>query len=161
MSEASYTEVAASISAASVYDGSVEGVLDEDRLKCDRCGRLFNSQRGLSLHQRKAHALEYHLKHVPKVRKARWSHDERVLVAREEIRLLEVGVVNVNFKLAALFTQRSLVALKSVRLISLYAIGCRDVRQNSPCPPKPPALNLTTLRPDSRRHMNRPASWRR
>ena len=54
MSEASYTEVAASISAASVYDGSVEGVLDEDRLKCNRCGRLFNSQRGLSLHQRKA-----------------------------------------------------------------------------------------------------------
>ena len=144
MSEASYTEVTASTSTASVHDGSEEGVPDEDRLKCDRCGRLFNSQRGLSLHQRKA--LEYHFMHVQKVRKARWSHDERVLVAREEIRLLEVGVINVNFELVALFTQRSLDALKSVQRTAAY-IAVRD-RLRGSAPEQPPPAKAASPQSD-------------
>ena len=70
MSNTQFTEVAASQSAAGLSDGSEEGAPNEGRLTCDRCGRPFNTQRGLSLHQRKAHALEYHLMHVPNVRKA-------------------------------------------------------------------------------------------
>ena len=61
------------------------------------------------------HAVEYHLLHVPNVSKARWSHDEHVLVAREEIQLREAVVTNVNFELAASFMQRLLDAIKCIR----------------------------------------------
>ena len=115
------------------------------RLECDKCGRPFNTQRGLSLHQRKAHAIEYHLMHVPKVRKARWSHDERVLVAREEIRLLGEGSSNVNFELAATFTQRSLDAIKSVRRTAAY-VAIRD-RLTGRAPDQTPPTRTTNAQP--------------
>ena len=86
--------------------------------------------------------------HVPKVRKARWSHDERVLVAREEIWLLEVGATNVNFELAALFTQRSLDALKSVRRTAAYIAVCDRLRGRAPDQP-PPAQATSTQSDDS------------
>ena len=82
---------------------SEDGASDEEGLtRCPECHRHFGSQRGLSIHRRTAHPKEYNLENVPKERKkARWDHEEMVLLPRREIDLLATGGrLNVNKCLA-------------------------------------------------------------
>jgi hypothetical protein len=60
---------------------------------CEKCTRLFKGQRGLSLHQRRAHPSDYHAKHqvLPKV-KARWISEESRRMAEHEASLLLSGI---------------------------------------------------------------------
>ena len=61
---------------------------DVSLARCPDCLRQFATKRGLSIHRRSAHPEEYHLENVPKERKkARWDHEEMVLLARREIHL--------------------------------------------------------------------------
>ena len=56
---------------------------------CELCGRQLSSKRGMSQHQRFAHAEQYHRDNVPKVLRRGCDQEECVLVAREELRLVE------------------------------------------------------------------------
>ena len=65
---------------------------DVSLARCPDCLRHIATKRGLSIHRRSAHPEEYHLENVPKDRKkARWDHEEMVLLARRQINLLEAG----------------------------------------------------------------------
>lgn len=84
--------------------------------QCRQCSRVFTSIRGLNVHRRSKHPLEYHEENVP-VRgpKVRWDHEELVLLAREKIRLRELGSRNMNQLLHAVFPHRTIESIKGVR----------------------------------------------
>ena len=87
---------------------------------CPECLRHFGSQRGLSLHRRRAHPEEYHLANVPKQRKkARWEHEEMVLLARTELEMQAAGQVNVK-RLAEAFPDRTYESIRGVRKYAAY-----------------------------------------
>lgn len=61
----------------------------------DCCTRAFeaNGRPGLERHKRFAHAVAFHDDHVPKQRrKARWDHEDEVLLARLEATLRDSGM---------------------------------------------------------------------
>ena len=65
---------------------------------CQECGRVFDSLRGQSQHRRQAHPDSYYdaaLAGIGARKKARWDHEESSLMAREEKRLLALGVANI------------------------------------------------------------------
>ena len=99
-----------------------EGADDVSLARCPDCLRQFATKRGISIHRRSAHPEEYHLENVPKERKkARWDHEEVVLLARREIDLLAAGGrLNVNKALAEAFPSRTLEASKGVRKRPAY-----------------------------------------
>ena len=109
---------------ASASNNRSEGGASDDvsLTRCPDCLRQFGSIRGLSQHRRRAHPEEYHLENVPKERKkARWDHEEMVLLARREIDLLAAGGrVNVNKCLTEAFPNRTLEAIKGVRKRPAY-----------------------------------------
>ena len=90
--------------------------------RCPDCLRQFATKRRLSIHRRSAHPEKYHLENVPKERKkARWGHEEMVLLACREIDLLAAGEkLNVNKALAEAFPSRTLEAIKGVRKRPAY-----------------------------------------
>lgn len=89
---------------------------------CQECGRIFDKLRGLSQHRRKAHPDTYGAAPDMPVarRKARWDREESVLMAREELRLLRLGVKNVNQELVKSVPGRTLEAIKGQRRSSAY-----------------------------------------
>ena len=95
---------------------------DVSLAQCPDCLRQFATKRGISIHRRSAHPEEYHLENVPKERKkARWDHEEVVLLARREIDLLAAGGrLNVNKALAEASPSRTLEAIKGVRKRPAY-----------------------------------------
>ena len=115
-------EVAASSSAANVEESSSEVATMQGHglFVCEWCGIPYGSRRGLSQHKRHAHATEYHLQCLPVFKKERWSHEETVLVAREEIRLSKAGVKSVNSDLFRKFCNRTADAIKSLRKSAKY-----------------------------------------
>ena len=77
--------------------------------------------RGLSQHRRRAHPQEYHAQNVPVAKlKARWDHEELLILARAEITLRLSGVRNVNQQLARITPGRTLEAIKGVRKSTKY-----------------------------------------
>ena len=90
--------------------------------RCPDCLRQFETKHGLSIHRRSAHPEKYHLENVPKERKkARWGHEEMVLLACREIDLLAAGEkLNVNKALAEAFPSRTLEAITGVRKRPAY-----------------------------------------
>ena len=89
---------------------------------CPDCLQQFTTSRGLSNYRCSAHPEEYHLEDVLKERKkARWDHEDRALLAHQEIDLLAAGGrVNVNKCLAETFPNRILEAIKGVRRRPAY-----------------------------------------
>ena len=88
---------------------------------CVVCQRSYKSKSSLGLHQR------YHANNIQQTVRQGWSHEERVLVAREEIRLGEVARVKgntsrirVNADLCRAFPHRSMDAVKCLRKTSVY-----------------------------------------
>ena len=113
---------------------------------CKLCGRRFPSRRGLSQHERKAHAESYHREHIPVVLRRGYSQEESVLVAREELRLVGIarakGVttrVNANADLCRAFPHRSLKSIKGLRKNVQYTLLVRrlehEERENPPTEP--------------------------
>ncbi|RLJ22762.1 hypothetical protein DJ031_00280 [bacterium endosymbiont of Escarpia laminata] len=97
-------------------------------LPCQVCGRSFGSQRGLSLHQRMKHPEWFHGVRIADVSRSGWSTDEMIVVAREEIRLVEAGKmvqgpnvkIRVNFDLFRKFPERTADAIKGLRKSEKY-----------------------------------------
>ncbi|CAB4037351.1 reverse transcriptase [Paramuricea clavata] len=84
---------------------------------CPDCGVGFKGDRGLNGHRRSAHPDVYHAARQPAARvKARWSHEELVLIARAELELRRTkprqGIVRA---LHSRFPDRSFEAIKCVR----------------------------------------------
>jgi hypothetical protein len=90
---------------------------------CERCTRSFKGQRGLSLHQRRAHPLEYHGTHQvgPRV-KARWISEESRRMAEHEasLRLSGVKPAGINKLLFEKFQKRSYEGMKGERRKDAY-----------------------------------------
>ena len=88
---------------------------------CPKCQRAFGSARGLSLHRRRAHPTEYHAQNVPVARqKARWDHEELLILARAEIIFRRSGVRNINQRLVQITPGRTLEGIKGVRKSTRY-----------------------------------------
>ena len=77
---------------------------------------MFKSKWGLTVHMHKMHEECFHAENVPEARvKPRWDDEELVLLAREEIRLIKIGVKNVNQELMKVLPHRSLQSIKGVQ----------------------------------------------
>src|SRR6218665_1964846 len=60
---------------------------------CAACQRTFTSKRGLSVHQRRAHPVEFHAAHQVEPReRPRWPAEERQRMAQMEANLLSSGI---------------------------------------------------------------------
>ncbi len=84
---------------------------------CPDCSNAFNSRMGLNVHRRVKHPDVYHAARQPAASvKARWSHEELVLVARAELEIRGTnppqGIVRV---LHSRFPDRTFEAIKSLR----------------------------------------------
>lgn len=95
-------------------------VTDDDPLReCCRTARSTGGQRGLSLHQRRKHAEEYHAARLPVQRsKARWDREEVLVLAAAESDIIraEGAVRNMNQRLLPkLGGRRTLEAIKRQR----------------------------------------------
>ena len=126
MASSNLQEVAASSSTTNVEEtfSKADTVQGHGLYVCEWCGIPYGSRRGLSQHKRHAHATEYHLECVPTFTKERWSHEETVLVAREEIRLSRAGVSSVNFNIFRKFRNRMADAIKCLRRSASYKAIC-------------------------------------
>ena len=90
-------------------------------LPCPDCGREFRGKAGVSQHRRRAHPEAYHKDHVPEQRKkARWVHEEKVLLARVEKNMVGLGLIVTNKAVAEQFPTRSFDAIKRVRQSAEY-----------------------------------------
>ena len=88
---------------------------------CPECSRAFGSGRGLSQHRRRAHPSEYHAENVPVARmKARWDHEELLILARTENVFRRSGVRNINQRLVQITPGRTLDSIKGVRKSKRY-----------------------------------------
>lgn len=106
-------------------------------LACRECGAAFTTQRGVSLHMRKRHFAAYNASIVTTRIKARWSDEEEYLMASCEVVLAQKGTKNLNTRLAELFKDRTLEAIKARRRSPRYRalvaeIGAREGADASP-----------------------------
>ena len=98
-------------------DGASEQRTDDDMYTCPECDNAFNSKGGLNVHRRVNHPDVYHAARQPAARvKARWSHEELVLLALAELEIRRTnppqGVLRV---LHSRFPDRTFEAMKSLR----------------------------------------------
>ena len=95
---------------------------------CEYCKVTYQTSRSLALHQRDKHPEAYHASNIPQEIKARWSDEEKVLVAREELRLVaaarrrdrSASRIYVNADLCRAFPHRSLESIKGLRKQRAY-----------------------------------------
>ena len=88
------------------------------------CGREFRGKAVVSQHRRRAHKEAYHKDHVPEQRKkARWVYEEKVLLARTEKNMVELGLYVTSKTLAVQFPSRSSEAIKKMRQTVGFAYG--------------------------------------
>ena len=84
-------------------------------IPCLHCPRTFTSQRGCSLHTRRAHPIEYSQSAKPADRtRARWSNEELRRVAEAEVELTKASVPFINQALQKLFPERTCESIKSM-----------------------------------------------
>ena len=95
------------------------------RVVCQECGRQFASQRGLGVHRQRAHPVEYN-RGIRLPRKLRWTDEERMVMAAEEVRALNSGVVFINQHLSHVFPHRTLEAIKKARQTEEYRALVRE-----------------------------------
>ncbi len=103
-------------------------------LTCPNCSMVFKSQRGLSVHERRMHPVQYHSERIPRQRiKARWSTEEKYLLAKTEVALERQNLRFMNQELAKRFPARSVESIKCQRKQAAYKQLLEDVRaqQNS------------------------------
>ena len=91
---------------------------------CDLCNRVFKTKRGVGVHRRAAHAVEFHAARVEErltnAVKVRWVDEEVEALARAEAVLLRGGARYINASLAQEFPERSLEAIKGMRRSGRY-----------------------------------------
>ena len=88
---------------------------------CPERQRAFGSARVLSQHRHQAHPTENHAQNMPVARqKARWDHEELLILARVEIIFRRSGVRNINQQLVKITPGQTLEAIKGVRKSMCY-----------------------------------------
>ena len=118
---------------------------------CGECGKEFQTQRNLSQPQRLSHPEYYHAKNIPHVVRQGWSHEECVLVAREELRLVEAGKakglttrIRVNADLCRVFPHRLMDYIKGLIKQDAYlALRSKLDSMNKEAPPADPLESPT------------------
>ena len=90
---------------------------------CGSCRRTFKTFTGMRVHERSQHPAEFHSGLAAGHRtgnKRRWSYEEKVMVAREELKLLEHSERSINLTLALAFPDRTFEAIKCLRKNPAY-----------------------------------------
>ena len=111
---------------------------------CSSCCSSFGSLRGLRVHERRRHPADYHAGLAIGHRtgtKRRWGHEEKVLVARQELLFEADGKGNLNSRLAMTFPSRSFESIKSLRKIPAYRALLDGIRNNTPAGPTRPSAS--------------------
>lgn len=101
----------------------------------------FKGKKGLGVHIRRAHPVEANAAiNIDRV-KARWSEEETKLLAKEEARATNSGIVNMNQHLLNVFPKRTLESIKGKRraeaykqLVQEYVRGRTDEEVETPIP---------------------------
>ena len=102
---------------------------------CSSCRRVFGTFMGLRQHERRTHPADYHAGLAIGHRtgnKRRWEHEEKVLVAREELRLRKISQVNLNARIAVALPNRTLEAIKCLRRNPAYRAMLDDMESSLP-----------------------------
>ena len=90
-------------------------------LPCLDCGREFRGKAGVSKHRRRAHKEAYHKDHVPEQwKKARWVYEEKVLLAKVEKNMVELGLTITSKTTAEQFPSCSSESIKKMRQPAEY-----------------------------------------
>ena len=90
-------------------------------LPCPDCGREFRGKAGVSQHRRRAHQEAYHKDLMPEQRKkARWVYEEKVLLARTEKNVVELGLNVTSKTMAEQFPSRSSESIKKMWQMAEY-----------------------------------------
>lgn len=100
----------------------VQGPSSAVGFMCPDCSRSFATKRGLGVHSRAKHAVEYHSRELnnlanrPEV-KRRWTEEEVTKMAREEANIMRLygSYVNMNQELQNIMAGRTLEAIKGKR----------------------------------------------
>ena len=116
---------------------------------CPDCSRAFGSQRGLTLHRRRAHEEAFHAENLPKQRvKARWDPEELCMLANLEISLDERPPGDrrgINQILIGHHPGRTLESIKCARKSQRYRDLIQELRnQRSAAPAVSTALTWVT-----------------
>ena len=106
---------------------------------CPDCSRAFGSQRGLTLHRRRAHEGVFHAENLPKQRvRARWDPEALCMLANLEISLDERPPGDrrgINQILIEHHPGRTLESIKCVRKSQRYRDLIRELRNQSSAAP--------------------------
>ena len=97
---------------------------------CAACQRTFTSKRGLSVHQRMAHSVEFHVAHQVEPReRPRWPVEERKRMAQIEANLLSscIKKVEINGYLEPAFPHRFLKSIKGIHRQDEYKELFEDI----------------------------------
>lgn len=92
----------------------------EEGFRCEVCGRVFASKIGLGVHKIRAHPIAANEAIDVNRVKARWSTEEVVLLAKEEVKARKDGVRFINTHLHKVFPGRTLEAIKKHRQDAEY-----------------------------------------
>lgn len=128
--------------------------MDSYQCRAPECQRTFSSIRGRSLHEQKTHKNFYDTQQTTVVHKrAQWSQEEKLLLAKLEARLTIQGVRHLNFGLVPLFPSRTLEAIKGQRRQPTHKIAVRkylDEMEAGPLPsPQTPTENTSAACPNA------------
>lgn len=96
---------------------AAEEKVKKQMIPCPDCNKICKGARGLAVHRRSAHPVQYHRETQPAKRKRpRWDTEEMLLLAREELRLENEGrTSNINKRLQEFHMSRIIESNKALR----------------------------------------------
>lgn len=102
--------------------------------QCPNCDRSFTTKTGLGVHRRRAHPSVTNEEIDTTRVKARWSDEEVMMMAAEEVRLVRAGLTFLNEPLAEFLPGRTIEAVKGKRRTAAYKTMVADLA-SAPTPP--------------------------
>ncbi len=106
-----------------------ETVPNSTEFKCPDCPLVCKDRRGLSVHEQRMHPVRYHNENVPQPRvKARWSKEEKYLLAKTEVALERQNPRFMNQELAKRFPARTVDSIKGQRKQPAYKRMLEEIR---------------------------------
>lgn len=118
-------------------DHFFEGASGSATFRCDigECTRVFQSKSGLGVHKRRAHPFEMNEAIDINRVKARWSEEEVMLLAKEEVKAMKMGNVrHMNIHLVGLFPARTLESIKARRKQDAYRMLVEEYAREDELP---------------------------
>lgn len=87
---------------------------------CEVCSRSFTTTRGLGVHKRRAHPIQYNDEIDVDRKKARWTKEEINMMASWEVDAIKDGESNINKYISKKMPKRTLEAIKGQRKHQAY-----------------------------------------